>query len=71
MSTSLTESRPAVAGGRTLRRIFQAIDRPFAVWETRRRFRAQLRDMPDYLLRDVGLDIEGARAEAEKPFWQT
>ena len=71
MSTSITEPRPDFAGGRTFKRLLQAIDRPFAAWETRRRFRAQLRDMPEYLLRDIGLDIEDARAEADKPFWRT
>ena len=71
MSTSITQTRPAIARSGAVKRIVQAIDRPFAAWEARRRFRQQLRDMPDYLLRDVGLDVEKARVEAYKPFWRS
>ena len=39
-------------------------------WETRRTTRMDLLDMPEYLLRDIGLTREAAEAEAAKPFWE-
>lgn len=34
-----------------------------------RRQRARLRDLPDHMLRDIGLTAEEARHEADRPFW--
>ena len=39
-------------------------------WDLRRRTRAHLRDLPPYLLPDIGFDYPTARAEASKPFWR-
>ena len=39
-------------------------------WHLRRRTRAHLRDLPSYLLPDIGLDHPAAMAEASKPFWR-
>ncbi|MEO3430600.1 DUF1127 domain-containing protein [Pelagibius sp. CAU 1746] len=39
-------------------------------WHQRRRDRSDLRRLPGYLLRDIGLDLEDARQEMCKPFWQ-
>ncbi|MGB8623557.1 MAG: DUF1127 domain-containing protein [Paracoccaceae bacterium] len=33
------------------------------------RQRRHLRDLPDHLLKDIGLTREAARAEAERRFW--
>jgi uncharacterized protein YjiS (DUF1127 family) len=39
-------------------------------WSQRRKTRARLRDLPDHLIRDIGLDREQARHEAALPFWR-
>jgi uncharacterized protein YjiS (DUF1127 family) len=38
-------------------------------WAVRRRTRRALRDLPEHLLRDIGLSREAADAEARRPFW--
>ena len=61
---------PARRLQRASRAIVEAIDKPLRRWQQRHFDRAQLRDMPEYLLRDLGIDVATARREAEKPFWQ-
>lgn len=39
-------------------------------WDLRRRTRADLRALPDFMLQDIGLDPFSAQKEAEKPFWR-
>lgn len=39
-------------------------------WDVRRRTRKDLRGLPDYMLRDIGLDPLSADQEAAKPFWR-
>jgi uncharacterized protein YjiS (DUF1127 family) len=39
-------------------------------WDLRRRTRKDLRGLPDYMLRDIGLDPFNAAQEAAKPFWR-
>ncbi|KJZ20210.1 DUF1127 domain-containing protein [Loktanella sp. S4079] len=39
-------------------------------WDVRRKTRRHLRNMPPYLLNDIGLDAYTASTEAAKPFWQ-
>ena len=39
-------------------------------WDLRRRTRKDLRGLPDYMLRDIGLDPYTAAVEAAKPFWR-
>jgi len=68
-----TATAPAVRfvdGSRASTRVFSSVLRIAQSWRTRRRDRALLRTMPEYLLRDVGLDAATARFEAEKPFWR-
>lgn len=55
----------------TLRHSFDGMIQTLMVWQRRRDDRKRLRDMPDYLLRDVGLDAATARNEADKPFWRS
>lgn len=50
---------------------FLAVDRLLRSWQTRLHDRAQLRNMPEYLLRDVGIDVADAQREADKPFWRS
>lgn len=40
-------------------------------WQLRHRTRANLGNMPDYMLRDIGMTPMDARLEAEKPFWRS
>lgn len=39
-------------------------------WELRHRTRKHLADMPEQMLRDIGLSTHDALVEAEKPFWR-
>lgn len=39
-------------------------------WDKRRKTRKHLANLPDHLLKDVGVDAFAARDEASKPFWQ-
>ena len=39
-------------------------------WENRKASRRGLRDLPDHLLRDIGVTRWDAVAEAQKPFWK-
>ncbi|MGF1628437.1 MAG: DUF1127 domain-containing protein [Kiloniellaceae bacterium] len=56
--------------GRALLWLFLAAARPLAVWQQRLRDRDYLQRLPDYLLRDIGLDAEELREESRKPFWR-
>lgn len=56
--------------GRALLWLFFAAARPLVVWQKRLRDRAYLERIPDYLLRDIGLDAEDVHAETSKPFWR-
>lgn len=42
----------------------------FAQWDHNRRTRKQLAEMPDYLLKDIGLDRGLVEQELHKPFWK-
>ena len=55
---------------KTLWDSFLAIDRLLALWRERRQQRDQLRQMPEYLLLDIGLTEADALEEASKPFWR-
>lgn len=39
-------------------------------WQLRQRTRANLRALPDHMLRDIGLDPLTAELEGAKPFWR-
>ena len=66
---SLRGFAPKLSLRQPFSRMFLAIDRPLAVWQKRREYREQLRQMPEYLLRDIGLSVAEAQDEARKPFW--
>ncbi len=40
-------------------------------WERRARERRALAEMPEYMLKDLGISRVDARREAEKPFWRS
>ena len=46
-----------------------AIRERLALMETVRRERAALRDLPHWMLKDVGLDPRDARCEWGRPLW--
>ncbi len=56
--------------GRALLWAFFAAATPLVLWQHRLRERDNLRRMPDYILRDIGLDPQDLHAEARKPFWR-
>lgn len=56
--------------GRALLWLFFAAAAPLLVWQHRLRERDALRRLPDYILRDIGLDPEDVHEESEKPFWR-
>ena len=72
---SLLYSEPRRSGAPALSRVparrgpVQALLRTFAGWQARNEARAKLRRMPDYLLRDIGLDTADVLKETRKPFW--
>lgn len=39
-------------------------------WQERHRTRQHLEEMPDYLLRDIGLNEHQRQQELDKHFWQ-
>ena len=41
-----------------------------STWNDRSRQRRHLRELPDYLLRDIGVTWFEVKAEAMKPFWR-
>lgn len=47
-----------------------SVFRKLALWARRRRSRAALGVLDAHLLRDIGLNAQSARLEAERPFWQ-
>ena len=53
-----------------LSRMAFAVARTVMAWETRRIERHALRRLDDHMLRDIGLPVYEARAEAQKPFWR-
>lgn len=53
-----------------LSRVLVTLALTVATWELRSRTRKHLTDLPDQMLRDIGLNLQDAEAEAEKPFWR-
>ncbi|GAB4237784.1 MAG: hypothetical protein Tsb0032_42340 [Kiloniellaceae bacterium] len=56
--------------GRALLWLFFATARPLVRWQQRLRDRDALQRLPDYILRDIGLDRREAEEEMRKPFWR-
>jgi uncharacterized protein YjiS (DUF1127 family) len=40
------------------------------LWQQRRRTRLHLAQLPDYLLKDIGLERHDVLLESAKPFWR-
>lgn len=47
-------------------RIFELM----SIWNERARQRRELMEIPEYLLRDMGITAEDVYREIRKPFWQ-
>jgi uncharacterized protein YjiS (DUF1127 family) len=56
-------------GRRIVRGLARSLDQ-WSKWGERARQRQALRELPDYLLRDIGLSRCDAELEARKPFWR-
>lgn len=64
-------STPSFAGiAQTMSRGVSDLLDAAALWSERRRERRQLMEMPDHLLRDIGITRVDAFHEADKPFWR-
>ncbi|MEM7529143.1 MAG: DUF1127 domain-containing protein [Pseudomonadota bacterium] len=50
-------------------RRFQAVMELIGFWIARARTRRRLDQLPDIVLKDIGVSREDARKEASKPFW--
>jgi uncharacterized protein YjiS (DUF1127 family) len=61
-------ARSTLRPGRS-RWIRRALDR-MLTWQQRARERAQLMQLSDHMLRDIGLSRATAAGEADKPFWR-
>ena len=64
-STRSLPSLPSPAG--VLARLVGTV----VAWEHRARERRTLAEMPDRLLKDLGISRVDARRESEKPFWRS
>lgn len=53
-----------------LSRVLVSVALSVATWELRLRTRKHLQNLPPHMLRDIGVDVAEAAAEAEKPFWR-
>ena len=74
MSYAIHPAQIAVLAGQSQLPVVAGLAVRFAVivteWDLRRRTRQHLRDLPAYLLDDIGLERPAAIAEASKPFWR-
>ncbi|CAG8999057.1 MAG: hypothetical protein CENE_01021 [Candidatus Celerinatantimonas neptuna] len=55
----------------TLKEFFHKASALLNHWHERHRTRQQLSDMPEYLLRDIGLERSERDQELNKHFWQS
>ena len=53
-----------------LSRALLAVTLVVVQWDLRRRTRKDLLGLPDYMLKDIGLDPTAAMHEVAKPFWR-
>ena len=71
MNTSAFQA-PELSGGAIGALVdgFSSIAATALGWNRRAMDRARLRDMPEHLLRDMGITRQDAEIEAGKPFWK-
>lgn len=81
MSTCVTEDTTAFGTGhpvvpswrdsaeRALHHALDPLKDLVTAWRARRRLRKDLRSLPEYLLKDIGLEVEGRQHDLG-PFWR-
>jgi uncharacterized protein YjiS (DUF1127 family) len=62
---------PFVRDNGGLPQLVVSVAQTVKLWQKRRHNREKLRALPEYLLRDIGIDAATARFEADKPFWRS
>jgi uncharacterized protein YjiS (DUF1127 family) len=71
--TDMTTSVPLIAARQadtSLRKLCTDLFRLVRHWRERARQRAQLADLDDHMLSDIGITRVDQRRECEKPFWR-
>ena len=63
---SATRRLAAPARSSLMRRLLRTL----AAWQERAATRDDLRHLPDWMLRDIGLTRHATLSEARRPFWQ-
>lgn len=58
------------ASAKSEKSIFDRLMKKLSTWQERRRTRNHLSELPEYLLRDIGLDKHECIKECNKPFWR-
>ncbi len=62
---------PLVKGfGQLLISVFAAAGRRLMLWQARASERVHLQELPDFMLKDMGLTRSDADRESAKPFWR-
>ena len=64
-STQSLPSLPSPAG------VLVRVAAVLTAWERRARERRTLAEMPEHMLKDLGISRVDARREADKPFWRS
>ena len=63
--------RPLAKGfGELLISVFAGLGQRLLLWQSRASDRAHLQELPDYMLKDMGLTRTDATQESAKPFWR-
>lgn len=59
-----------LGNGRVFSRLLQTITHSTRTWRNRSRSRLSLRHLDAHMLRDIGVTVQDAETECEKPFWR-
>ncbi|CAG9298208.1 DUF1127 domain-containing protein [Celerinatantimonas diazotrophica] len=70
MTTKIAQVEHRNQPAMTWRQIFHKAAVVMNHWQDRHHTRQHLQDMPEYLLRDIGLDKQERQDEVNKYFWQ-
>ena len=70
-TTASQSARPAAKGfAQLLVSVFAGIWNALIVWQSRISDRSHLQELPDHMLKDMGLTRSDANRESAKPFWR-
>ena len=73
MSTMVTQIQTSAfdsAEKQPTHSLFDKAAKILSLWKQRAKTRHHLSELPDYLLRDIGMDRYEQYKECNKPFWQ-